>query len=72
MFNRHENASFMPNSAVFPGGVWEPADSCSQWQQYFQSNYLKANPTIDRFFKWKLFNQFKSAKRDFQVPFISK
>uniref|UniRef100_A0A1B0A518 Nudix hydrolase domain-containing protein n=1 Tax=Glossina pallidipes TaxID=7398 RepID=A0A1B0A518_GLOPL len=36
LFNRHEKSSFMPNSAVFPGGVSETADESPLWYQHFQ------------------------------------
>lgn len=36
LFNRHEKASFMPNSAVFPGGVCEPADETPLWRKHFE------------------------------------
>ncbi|TMW42698.1 hypothetical protein DOY81_012222 [Sarcophaga bullata] len=36
LFNRHEKASFMPNSAVFPGGVCESADENPVWRKHFE------------------------------------
>ena len=36
LFNRHEKASFMPNSAVFPGGVCESADENPVWRRHFE------------------------------------
>lgn len=36
LFNRHEKASFMPNSAVFPGGVCESADESPIWRKHFE------------------------------------
>lgn len=35
LFNRHEKATFMPNSAVFPGGVCEAADETPLWRKHF-------------------------------------
>lgn len=37
LVSRSQNASFMPSSSVFPGGVWESADESSLWLKYFQS-----------------------------------
>uniref|UniRef100_A0A1B0BJG1 Nudix hydrolase domain-containing protein n=1 Tax=Glossina palpalis gambiensis TaxID=67801 RepID=A0A1B0BJG1_9MUSC len=36
LFNRHEKSTFMPNSAVFPGGVSETTDESPLWYQHFQ------------------------------------
>ncbi|XP_023304206.2 acyl-coenzyme A diphosphatase NUDT19-like [Lucilia cuprina] len=36
LLNRHEKASFMPNSSVFPGGVCEAADETPLWHKHFE------------------------------------
>lgn len=44
LFNRHEKATFMPNSSVFPGGVCETADETPMWYKHFE----KLGVTKDR------------------------
>lgn len=37
LFKRPPQSSFMPNSAVFPGGVFESSDETPLWRKHFES-----------------------------------
>lgn len=65
LFNRHDKASFMPNSSVFPGGVCEKADETPLWQKHFEKlgvtkNHLKTLTPV----KGEVSNIFKNDNPD--------